>query len=286
MVGTPSRQRRGALALDRKRPNAPIATCDDLATRGSSRIRPERLTLDTFDLVYISVITVLSYAVRGSTGFGTLTIALMALVLPIKIVAPTVTFLGLIASLAIAARDRRHIVWPAMWGVLPYCVAGVLLGLYLFTSLSTHHLRIALGVFVFGYGIHLLAKVNHAGSSLHLPQKAVTVVAGTVGGCVGTMFGTGGALFAIYFDLLNFDKNRFRATIAASLLALGIFRAIGYTAVGAVTADTLALFAIMAPFMLLGTLIGNRIHAAVNQVAFTKLVGSVMIVSAIPLALH
>jgi hypothetical protein len=55
---------------------------------------------------------------------------------------------------------------------------------------------------------------------------------------------------------LELDKHRFRATVAATLLALGVVRGAGYLAVGAYDREALIATAISLPLMFVGVALG------------------------------
>ena len=238
-------------------------------------------------IAYFGVVLILSYAVRGSVGFGGVTVPLLALVMSLKIVVPMVTFLGLLSSLVILAKDYRHVVWRDALRILPYCLLGVLIGLYFFKTLDARTLAHALGVVVLVYGGYSLWVTVRPGLSWRPAVRAVTPIAGTIAGFVGTIFGSmAGMFFAIYLDLLKLGKNEFRATVAAILFALGLFRGVGYAAVGAFEHDALIACAAALPLMLVGVFLGNHIHANLNPLAFKRLVALILIASGAPLLLR
>jgi len=238
------------------------------------------------ELAFFAAVIILSYAIRGSAGFGGVTVPLLAWIMSLKIVAPMVAFLGLISSLAILRHDVRHVAWRDLWRVMPWCAAGVLGGLYFFKTLDARALGQALGVFVLAYGAYSLW-ITFRPAEIRLPMRAVTPVAGTLGGFVGTIFGANaGSFFAIYLDFLKYAKTEFRATVAAILLGLGILRVSGYIAIGAFDRDALLACAAALPLMVLGAFLGNRIHANLEQLKFRRLVAVILLASGIPLLLH
>jgi len=244
-------------------------------------------TLTLPQLAYFCLIVVLSYSVRGSAGFGGATVPLIALVLSLKIVVPLVTFLGLLSSCAILLKDHRHVSWRDTRKVIPYCLIGVLIGLYFFKTLDARALGHALGVLVLAYGGYSFWITVRPGLGFRLPAKVVAPLAGSVAGFIGTMFGAmAGMFFAIYLDYLKLGKNEFRATMAAILLALGLFRGIGYLSVGAFDRNVLIVCATAVPLMLVGVFLGNRIHANLNQLAFKRFVALIFIASGVPLLLR
>jgi len=238
------------------------------------------------ELAFFALVIIFSYAIRGSAGFGGVTVPLLALIISLKILAPMVAFLGLISSLVILRNDWRHVVWRDLWPIMPWCGAGVAAGLYFFKTLDARTLGQALGVFVLAYGAYSLW-ITFRPSETRLPMRAVTPVAGTLGGFVGTIFGANaGSFFAIYLDLLKYAKTEFRATVAAILLGLGILRVSGYIAVGAYDRDALLACAAALPLMVLGAFLGNRIHANLEQLKFRRLVAVILLASGIPLVLR
>ncbi len=88
----------------------------------------------------------LAYAARGSTGFGAaMVFPLMGLVVPMKVLIPAWTLLGIGAGVTLIGRDSRNIAWSKVAKVLPTCVLGVLLGIYLFSVIDGVWLQRGLG---------------------------------------------------------------------------------------------------------------------------------------------
>ena len=112
--------------------------------------------MSPLDFAFFAFVIIISYAVRGSAGFGGVTVPLLVWVMSLKVVVPMVTFLGLISSAAILRKNLQHVQWPALWRVMPFCLIGVAVGLYFFKTLDARSLARALGVFVTAYGLHAL----------------------------------------------------------------------------------------------------------------------------------
>lgn len=240
--------------------------------------------LSAAELAFFALVIIISYAVRGSAGFGGITVPLLAWVMSLKIVVPMVTFLGLISSYVILRDNLRHVQWPALWRIMPFCVIGVGVGLYFFKTLDAATLARSLGVFVMAYGCYSLWMTWRPAISLKAPPWLAAPVAGSAAGFVGTIFGSmAGMFFAIYLDLLKLDKSGFRATVAAILFGLGLFRGLGYAVIGGYDRETLTACLIAVPVMLIGVWIGNRVHARLDDTAFKCLVALILIASGLPL---
>jgi uncharacterized membrane protein YfcA len=241
--------------------------------------------LSPLEIAYCCIVMVLSYALRGSTGFGAAAaMPLLGLVIPLKVLIPAWTLIGLVASITLFGRDRRHVAWGDIARLVPTCVIGILVGLYLFKTLDSAVLAKGLGVLVLLYGLcSLLASWRPPARWSVSPRIAAPVV-GLIGGIVGTTFGTmASVFFAMYFDALRRAKDQFRATMNAILLALVVLRGAGYWAVGEYTRDVLVTTAIALPMMLVGIFIGNRVHTGLSELAFRRLVSGALIVSGLAL---
>jgi uncharacterized membrane protein YfcA len=227
---------------------------------------------------------VASYALRGSTGFGAAAaMPLMALIIPLKVLIPAWTLIGLTAGVTLLGRDRAHIAWSDMARLLPSCLVGIAIGLYVFTSLDSATLARGLGVLIVLYGVYSLWLAGGQ-TRWQASPRLIAPIAGALGGAVGTTFGTmASVFFAIYFDVLRMAKEQFRASMSAILVALGIVRGLGYWVVGEYTRDVLITVAIALPMMLVGIFIGNRIHTGLSDLAFRRLVSGALIVSGLAL---
>ena len=232
---------------------------------------------------------VASYALRGSTGFGAAAaMPLLALVIPLKVLIPAWTLIGLVAGVTLLGRDRAHIAWGDMARLLPACLIGIAIGLYVFTSLDSGALARGLGGLILLYGVYSLwiTGKRYGGSQMHwqASPRMIAPIAGALGGAVGTTFGTmASVFFAIYFDAIRMAKDNFRASMSAILVALGIVRGAGYWAVGEYSRDVLITVAIALPMMLAGIFIGNRVHTGLSELAFRRLVSGALIVSGLAL---
>jgi len=241
-------------------------------------------SLTSWELTYCAVVLVLAYGLRGSTGFGAAAgMPLLALVLPLKLLVPLWTLLGAASSITILGRDRRHVAVREFMAFIPWCLPGVLAGLYFFATLDAVALSRGLGVLVLLYAAHSFWQTLQPAST-RVPSPALAPAAAAISGAVGTLFGTMGTVFfAMYLDARRLAKTAFRATISAMLLTLSIARGIGYYAVGEFTADVLVAFAAAFPLMLAGIYLGDRIHMGISELAFRRLVCGVLVLCGVPL---
>ena len=247
----------------------------------------EIYSLSWLELAYCVFALLIAYGLRGSTGFGgALGMAMMAAVIPIKVMVPAWTLLSIASSIAILGHSRRHIAWRELPPFLPWCLAGIALGLYFFKVLDPDTLANALGIVILVYALYAIWSTVGSGAGWRMPIRLLGAVSGVVSGAVGTVFGTMATpFFVMYLEARKLAKDAFRATMSAMLLTLAVVRGIGYWAVGEFTSEALIVFAASLPVMLIGVAVGNRIHLGLSEIAFRRLVGGTLLACSVPLLL-
>lgn len=225
-----------------------------------------------------------AYFVRGIAGFGSglIAIPLLALLLPLSLVVPLVVFLDYVASASHGLKDRAEIQWRQIWPLLPFSAFGVICGLYLFKTVDSTTLAHALGVFVLLYAFYSLFVKQGEG----LASAVWAVPAGSLGGFVGTLFGTGGPFYVVYLKHRGLPKTQFRATFATIFLIDGAGRLTGYLTGGYFDRDWLVLAAVSLPMMALGLFFGGHIHTSISQRSFQIAVSILLVVSGVSLLLR
>lgn len=229
-----------------------------------------------------------TFALRGSLGFGgAVGLPLLALVIPVKILAPAWSLVGIVSSAAIIGTDRKNVSKREFLGLLPGCALGIAAGLFFFKTLDEALLARALGAFIILYAIYSLwMTTRRPGTAPPVPPALLRPLASFFSGAVGTLFGAMASIFfAIYLDASGANKQSFRATLSAMLLTLSVARTIGYAAVNELTLDSFILCAAALPAMGIGLLVGDRIHSGLSQAAFQRVVCAALFLCGVPLLL-
>ncbi len=239
--------------------------------------------LGTGGLLAGAAILTLAYFVRGVAGFGSGLIAVptLALFAPLHTVVPLVVLLDYAASASQGAANRRDIRWREILPLVPFSALGVVLALFVFTRSDAQTLVKALGAFVILFALYSLS--GHAPRRGH--SRAWAALAGTSGGMIGTLFGTGGPFYVTYFKARGLDKAEFRATFATVFLLDGAGRLVGYVTGGFFTVDFLALAATALPIMAVALYAGGRVHTRLSQQTFQRSISLLLLGSGILLLL-
>jgi uncharacterized membrane protein YfcA len=232
----------------------------------------------TWQLAWAFAVIFVAYALRGATGFGAgvVSIPLLLLALPLQVVIPLVTAMGMLASFGQVVHQWCFVDWAALRRLLIPSVLGVAIGLWLFKALDPEVLLRALAVFIIGYSIWG-----------YLPRRAgrpapawLAPLAGALGGFVATVFGgMAGPLYAVYLRTRALDKAKFRATMAFALVSLSTLRATGYGGLGFYDARVLWLLAAALPVLVVAMIAGDRWHARLDEARFGHVVAALLVAS-------
>lgn len=236
---------------------------------------------------YAAFVLVVAYAVRGTTGFGgqAMAVPLMALIMPLQVVVPVITVLTAFSSLTYWRRDRDKIAWGEIFRLLPFTLLGVLLGLYVFQQVDPVMLTKSFGVFIILYALFSLRRVEKTARPLR-HARLVGSVLSTTSGALGAIFGAAaGPMYVIYFNLLNYEKDAFRATVTTILMFQAFARMVGYVKLGLYDRNALLLIVMGLPLMLVGAWIGGRISGRIEQHLFNRCVAAMLLVSGVALIL-
>ena len=171
-------------------------------------------------MVLAAVAAFAGAAVQSATGFGfalVLSPALFAVMDPVEAVTALLV-LGLALNLLVLFERGRpeHLDWPALAPMLVAAVPGLALGVVALTALSKEVLQVAVGV----------AVVAAAAWQLWAPRPrlspAATWAAGFASGALTTSISVSGPPLVLWLTARGVRPEEFRASLAASFLALNL----------------------------------------------------------------
>src|SRR5256712_7117318 len=93
--------------------------------------------LSPLELAYCVAVLLFTFALRGSLGFGgAVGLPLLALVIPVKVLAPAWSLIRIVSSAAIIGPDRQHVAKREFFRLLPRCALGIAARLFFFKTLD------------------------------------------------------------------------------------------------------------------------------------------------------
>ena len=227
--------------------------------------------------------------VQGLSGFGfSLTaMSLWAWTLDPRLAVALAVFGGLCGQLFSAFTLRRGFSLRRLAPFLAGGLAGLPLGLMVLPRLDVPLFKGLLGLLLvvvcplmfFSSRLPAVTRGGRLGDGL----------AGAAGGFMGAMGGFTGVVPTLWCTVRGFAKEEQRGVIQNFNLAMLLATFAGYLATGIVARTMLPLFALMVPVVLLPSLLGARLYAALSETAFRKVLlglltasGAALLVSAVP----
>jgi uncharacterized membrane protein YfcA len=221
--------------------------------------------------------------VQGLSGFafGMVAMSFWAWALEPRLAAVLAVFGALTGQVIAAVSVRRGF---DVQRLLPFVLgglAGVPVGVWLLPRLDVDAFKAMLGgLLVLWCPAMLMAKklprIRRGG---RLADGAV----GLAGGVMGGIGGFTGTLPTLWCTLRGFDKDAQRAVIQNFNLSMLAVTMATYFATGIVTREMLPMFAIVAPAMLVPTLLGARLYVDISEARFRQVVLGLLTVSGVVL---
>jgi uncharacterized protein len=220
--------------------------------------------------------------VAGLAGFA---FGLVAAAVWLHILSPlqTATLIiafGLVVQGYAVWRLRAALQWRRLLPFVAGAAIGVPLGVAILRYADPSHVRAGVGVLLVLYSLYGLARPA-------LKPIAAGPVAdagvGFLNGVLGAMTGLAGILVTIWCGLRGWSKDEQRAVFQPVGVAIFALSAAWLGARGAISADTLRLFAIGLPVLLAGTWLGLKLYGRLDDASFRKVVLGLLLASGVAL---
>lgn len=259
--------------------------------------------------IALYAIVSLAFVAEAITGFGgtVITVTLGAQLLPLEQLLPLFVPVNFLLSLSIAVRDRGHIAWPFLLRrMLPWVGLGTLLGMVVYRLTPPGPwLLLAYAVLVATLAALELWRgprqppldpplglasaamdggpAGVGGGRAEIGSRSAQTVGLLSGGIVHGIYGSGGPLVVWATSRQLTEKSIFRATLAVLWLVLGAALMVQFVSLGHLHTGTLATSATLLPCLLVGRVVGNRIHRQIAAEPFRKLVYGLLLAGALSL---
>jgi uncharacterized membrane protein YfcA len=252
------------------------------------RVRDDNATVELIFIVISGA--ALAGFVQGLSGFGfgLTAMSVWAWTLEPRLAAALSVFGALTGQLIAAVTVRRG--WD-FHRLLPFLVGGLVglpLGLALLPRLDVVLFKALLGLLLvvmcpLMFFAPRLPRITRGG-------RAGDALAGAAGGMMGGIGGFAGVVPTLWVQLRGLPKEQARAVIQNFNLSVLLMAFAGYLLAGLATREMLPLFAIVAPAMLIPSLLGARLYAGISESGFRKVLlglltasGVALLVASVPL---
>ena len=213
-------------------------------------------------------------------GFGLTAMTLWAWTLEPRLAAPLAVFGALTGQVIAAVSVRRGFDMKRLAPFIAGGLLGVPLGIFILPRLDIPLFKGLLGLLlvVMCPLMALAPRFPHVRGS-----RLGDALAGLSGGAMGGLGGFTGVVPTLWCTLRGFDKDAQRAVIQNFNLTMLVVSFGGYLATGLVTRDMVPLLAIVAPAMLIPSLLGARLYARISDTGFRQVVLGLLTLSGVAL---
>jgi uncharacterized membrane protein YfcA len=154
---------------------------------------------------------------------------------------------------------------------------GVPAGIAALRWTSPAHLRMGVGVLLVLFSLYSLARPKLPGmkGAGRGPDTAVGFLNGVLGGATGLA----GILPTIWTGLRGWSRDEQRAVFQPTAVATFLMTILALGGIGAITIDTIRLFLIGLPALVVGSALGWILYGKLNEIAFRKIVLALLLLS-------
>jgi uncharacterized membrane protein YfcA len=187
---------------------------------------------------------------------------------------------GLVTQGAGIWRVRHAIDWRKIWPFVVGSAIGVPLGTALLTSVNQETLRITMGVLLVLFSLYGLFRPAVRPVEGGIP---IELGVGVANGLIGGLTGLGGIAVTVWSQLRGGAKDAQRAIFQPVLFATFAMTAISLGLVGAYTADTMKLYALALPALIVGIWVGLKLYGKLDDAAFRRVILILLLASGVSL---
>lgn len=208
----------------------------------------------------------------GVKGIDMLNVTLMALVFGGKASTGIVLPLLCTADLLAVNYYHRHAQWPHVWKLLPWMVAGILIGVVVGKDLNEAVFRKVMAAIIILTVVLVL--VLEFRKQVFVPKNNFFVAGTGLASGFTTMLGNlAGAFSNLYFLALRMPKNNFIGTAAWVFLLINFFKLPFQILFWKnITGSSLWVDVLLLPALLLGFFLGVRVVAKIQDDSYRKVV--------------
>ncbi|WP_240787013.1 sulfite exporter TauE/SafE family protein [Ramlibacter rhizophilus] len=210
-------------------------------------------------------------------GFGSLTVPLMALAVPVPQAAAILVPVLFVLDLLGLHAWRRHFDWPLIRFLLPFGLLGTAIGTALFTLLDSRLVAGIVGVFTLLFLAQRVMFPSRPDSAP--PPRWLGGVLTTVAGFTSFIAHAGGPPLNAYALKLRLAPAVYTASMAMFFFTVNVAKWGPYAWLGLLDARNLATSAALLPLSPIGVWVGVRIAHRLDPVLFYRLIDAGMLLT-------
>ena len=217
----------------------------------------------------------------GLKGIDMMNVTLMAIVFGGRASTGVVLPLLCAADIFAVKYYHRHAQWPHFWKLMPWMVAGILVGVYVGKDLNEAYFRKIMAVIIIATVVIML--ILEFRKNVTIPTNQLFVAnMGLISGFTTMLGNLAGAFSNIYFLAMRLPKNDFIGSAAWVFLVINLFKlpfqVIYWKNINLVTLQTDLL---LLPALLMGFWAGLKIVSKIKDESYRKVVIVLTLIGAV-----
>ncbi len=230
---------------------------------------------------------ILGLAKGGIMGVNNITIALFALIFPPKFSIGIILLLLIVGDWGAFYYYRRHAVWKYLVPIIPWTIAGVIIGWLLLDRLDGKQVgRLIGGCLLVLMMLHISRKYvfKGDGKEWEIPHTWWFIgLAGFLSGFTSTIANAAAPVMLLFFLAVGLPKLEFLGTGAWFFMFLNLFKIPFYWAIDLITWETVILDLKLAPVVILGVVLGRYFVLKIPQKGFETFALAITILASLRL---
>lgn len=216
-------------------------------------------------------------------GMGTLTVAVFAAVLPARESTAAVLMLLILADLFAIWTFRKDVDWGALKRLVPTVLVGLLVGAAFLALVDDTTMRRSIGIILLllTAGTLWLRRSGFLSPDSVLSDPRIRGAYGVLGGFTTMAANAGGPVMTLYFLAARFDVLRFMGTQAYFFFVVNVSKVPLQIGLGLLTTAMIPLLLSLAPFVVVGALVGRVWVRRMDRTFFERIVIIITIGAAI-----
>jgi uncharacterized membrane protein YfcA len=218
-------------------------------------IRPRVITDPLFYLLAIVAVTLLGLSKGGFFGLGVMGLPLLSLHMPPLQAAAIILPTALAQDILTVWAYRRD--WSA-WNLkimIPSMFIGMMVGTLFAASLSAAHIRLAIGILAALFVLRHWLGQRFDRLTVE-PGVASGMIFGAIGGFTTLLANAGGPVWQMHLLPQKLDKLSYAGTLTMLFAVSNVIKIPAYGALGQLTAENLALGAVLLPVAVISNYAG------------------------------
>lgn len=210
----------------------------------------------------------------GISGLGILSVVLLASIFPARDSVGIVLPVLIVGDIVAVASYRREASWSHLWRIFPWAALGVIIGALALGKLDNLLMQRLIGGLVVVLVIMQFIRMQQSHSKPDGESQishTLGIGAGLLAGFTTMIANAAGPIMAIYLLAMRLPKMIYMGTSAWYFLVLNVFKVPFSVGLGVINTSTLMVSMALAPFTILGAIIGRWLLVRIDQRLFENL---------------